>query len=44
MPADLPSAAVAVVMPHYRLVAFVLGGVITMGVLLLLTSLLDRLA
>jgi hypothetical protein len=39
MPSDMPSSAPAATVPYYRVVAFVLGGGITLALLLLLTNL-----
>jgi hypothetical protein len=37
MPADLPAVRVAVAIPYYRAIAFVVGGGVTLAILLLLT-------
>ena len=39
MPANLPPARAAVVMPYYRIMWFLAGGVIAFAALLLLTGL-----
>jgi hypothetical protein len=39
MPADLPPAASAVARPYYRVLSFLVGGSIALGVLLVLSYL-----
>ncbi len=43
MPADLPAAVPVATIPYYRAIAFVAGGGVTLGVLMLLTNLMSHL-
>jgi hypothetical protein len=43
MPADLPSTPAVVAFPYYRVIAFIIGGSITLALFLLVTSFLQRL-
>ena len=42
MPADLPTAPVAVAVPYYRVIAFVGGGGVTLAILLLLARFIGQ--
>ena len=39
MPSDMPATQVAATIPYYRVLAFLTGGAVTLGVLLVLTNL-----